>query len=238
LTETPESPERTDFNEFADSYREDLERSIGFAGGEADLFIGLKARLLTEIAARQLGPPGELEVLDVGCGVGETARFLKGSFGSLRGVDIAADSVARAAEANPWAEFGSYPAGGPLPAEDASVDLAYTVCVLHHVPPAERRAFLDQMRRVVRPGGVVAVFEHNPFNPLTRKAVRDCAFDADAVLLSRGQARSLLEESGLTPLEARYILFFPRQGARLRAIERRLGRLPLGAQYYVACRRG
>ena len=28
------------------------------------------------------------------------------------------------------------------------------------------------MSRVTRPGGIVAIFEHNPWNPLTRKAVR------------------------------------------------------------------
>ena len=39
------------------------------------------------------------------------------------------------------------------------------------------------MRRVVRPGGLLCIIEHNPFNPLTRLAVVRCEFDRDAVLL-------------------------------------------------------
>ena len=93
------------------------------------------------------------------------------------------------------------------------------------------------MRSKLAPGGFIAVFEHNPWNPLTRKAVRDCPFDEDAVLLSRRQATRLLDEAGLEPIDAAYIIFFPQEGPRLARIERRLRPLPLGAQYYVAHRR-
>ena len=65
---------------------------------------------------------------------------------------------------------------------------------------------------MTRPGGLVAIFEHNPLNPLTRKAVRDCPFDEDAVLLSRGEARRRLAEAGLAEVEAPFIIFFPREG--------------------------
>jgi len=67
--------------------------------------------------------------------------------------------------------------------------------------------------------------------------VRDCPFDEDAELLSRPEARTLAGEAGLEPLESPFIIFFPRQGERRDRIERRLGWLPLGAQYYVAGRR-
>jgi hypothetical protein len=93
------------------------------------------------------------------------------------------------------------------------------------------------MVRVTRPGGLVAIYEHNPWNPLTRKAVRDCPYDEDAELLSRRQATRLLDASGLERLESAYIIFFPKEGPRLSRIERSLRPLPLGAQYYVAHRR-
>jgi SAM-dependent methyltransferase len=105
------------------------------------------------------------------------------------------------------------------------------------VPPAEREAFVEEMRRVTRPGGLVAIFEHNPLNPLTRKAVRDCPFDEDAILLTRGETRRRLAEAGLAEVEAPYIVFFPREGDLRSRVERRLGWLPLGAQYYVASSR-
>ena len=40
--------------------------------------------------------------------------------------------------------------------------------------------------------------------------------------------------AGLEAAESAFIIFFPREGPRRERIERRLGRVPLGAQYYVA----
>ena len=92
------------------------------------------------------------------------------------------------------------------------------------------------MIRACRPGGLVVLFEHNPFNPLTRRAVHGCEFDRDAKLLSRRRASSLLADTGLRP-RGRYIEFFPRESRLLRGIEGRLGWLPLGAQYAVFAQR-
>lgn len=230
----------TEFDRYAeaDAYRREVARSIAFSGADPELFVAAKARLVLDLARRRLGDPVKMEALDVGCGVGETDRFLEGSFGELHGVDLSAEAVATAAQRNPWADYRSYRPGERLPFDQESVDLAFAICVMHHVPPSDWAAFVDEMRRVVRPGGVVAIFEHNPYNPLTRRAVSSCEFDADAVLLSRRRTATLLGAAGLERLESPYILFFPREGRRLRAAERRLGWIPLGAQYYVASRRG
>jgi SAM-dependent methyltransferase len=223
-----------DFGQYTDSYRDAVEESIAFAGGDAARYIGAKARILVELTGRNLGDPSRLEALDVGCGVGETDAFLEGAFERLRGVDLSAPMVERAAERNPWAAYSSYRRGDPLPYEDDSFDVSFAICVFHHVPVEERPALVSEMARVTRPGGLVAVFEHNPWNPLTRKAVRDCPFDEDAVLLTRPTARKLLDAAALSPVESAYIIFFPKEGPRLGRLERRLRRVPLGAQYYVA----
>jgi SAM-dependent methyltransferase len=124
--------------------------------------------------------------------------------------------------------------GSRLPFEDGEYDLTFTSCVLHHVPPAERGAFVRELGRVTRPGGLVVVFEHNPLNPLTRLAVRRCEFDEDALLLGRGETRQRLTQAGLRAAEERYILFFPWRGRLLERAEQALAPVPLGAQYYVA----
>jgi SAM-dependent methyltransferase len=226
-----------DFDQYTDSYRDAVEESIAFAGGDAARYVGAKARILVELARRSLGDPSRLEALDVGCGVGETDVFLKGAFEELQGVDLSAPMAERAAERNPWAAYSSYGQGDPLPYADESFDVSFAICVFHHVPAGERPALASEMARVTRPGGLVVVFEHNPWNPLTRKAVRDCPFDEDVELLSRPVARRLLAGAQLEPAESAFIIFFPQEGRRLERIERRLGRVPLGAQYYVAHRR-
>jgi hypothetical protein len=83
---------------------------------------------------------------------------------------------------------------------------------------------------------MVAVFEHNPLNPLTRLVVSRCEFDDDAVLLRPRRVVELMEGAALAPEETAYLAFFPWRGELFRTAERLLHRIPLGAQYLVAGR--
>jgi hypothetical protein len=56
-------------------------------------------------------------------------------------------------------------------------------------------------------------------------------------LLTRRMAQELLSAAGLSRPEGRYLVFFPRESRLLRWIERRLGWLPLGAQYAAFAQR-
>jgi len=105
--------------------------------------------------------------------------------------------------------------------------------VFHHVVPGERVRLAAEMARVTRDGGIVTILEHNPLNPATRLVVSRCEFDEDAILLGRRESERLLSGAALVPAEKAYILFFPFRND----FERRLGRLPFGAQYYVASSR-
>jgi hypothetical protein len=87
------------------------------------------------------------------------------------------------------------------------------------------------MVRLARPGGLVVIWEHNPWNPLTRRVVARCSFDRDAALLSLAETRRLLRRAGLSRIESRYGLFFPWRGRGWRRAERLLAQVPLGAQF-------
>lgn len=225
-----------EFDEFGDSYREAIEEAIAFAGTDLDFFVAAKAEELLGLAEGRLGESGRLSFLDVGCGPGETDRFLQGRVGRLTGVDVAPVMLEHARRRNPWAEYRDSASGDPLPFADGAFDVCFAICVFHHVERGGRLSLVEEMKRVCRPGGLIALFEHNPLNPVTRHAVRDCEFDRDAELLTRREASGLLREAGLRP-EGRYILFFTRESRLLRGIERRLGWLPLGAQYAVFAQR-
>jgi SAM-dependent methyltransferase len=226
---------RSDLEGYEDTYREAVSESIAFSGADLDLFTRIKADLLVDLA-RAVGEPERLAFLDVGCGPGETDRFLEGRVGSLAGVDVVPGMVKRAGERNPWAEYRVYGEGEPIPCDDGAFDVCFAICVLHHVLREQRAALVTEMKRVCRPGGLIALFEHNPLNPLTRKAVHGCEFDRDAELLGRREALDLLRTAGLVPRH-RYIEFFPRDSGLLRMIEARLCWLPLGAQYVVFAQR-
>ncbi|TJW22620.1 MAG: class I SAM-dependent methyltransferase, partial [Mesorhizobium sp.] len=77
------------------------------------------------------------------------------------------------------------------------------------------------------------LFEHNPWNPLTTHAVRNCAFDENAILIDSRDARKRMAAAGFSKSDVVYRIFFPRVLARLRPLERFLTRMPMGAQYFV-----
>jgi SAM-dependent methyltransferase len=225
-----------DFNVHAPSYAEQVQQSISFCGTEMEFFVRRKAEHLLEIARRCLGDLAEVSALDAGCGIGTTDAFLTGCFGALHGIDVAAAPLVDAAQRNADAHYTACD-GLALPYQDATIDLAFAVCVLHHVTPANRPAFIAELRRVVRPGGLIVIFEHNPFNPLTRLAVSRCDFDKGVELLSRRACSRLLTTARLQPVESGDILFTTFDRPITRRIESRLRRVPFGAQHYVAARR-
>ena len=225
----------TAFDRYGDTYTEKLERAMGGVG-DPELFTEVKARLLVCAAARFLGTPADLSVLDVGCGPGLTDSFLTGSFGSVAGVDISPRMVERARQANPSASYGLYD-GRRLPFSTGSFDLTFAICVLHHVDRPDRTGFAAEMARVTRSGGVVAVLEHNPLNPLTRLVVSRCEFDEGVDLVGMRETKRVLTNAGADAVESRYILFFPWHAQLFRRVEHALGLLPFGAQYIVSARR-
>jgi SAM-dependent methyltransferase len=227
------SPE---FDRYAADYEELVRRSIRFIGQEQSFFVEARSRHLLELARRRLGDPGRVRALDVGCGGGLAHPHLS-ALGRLEGADVSEAMIEVARERNPQVRY-HVASGTKLPFPDGAFDLTFTACVLHHVSPAERGAFVGELGRVTRAGGLVVVFEHNPLNPLTRLAVSRCAFDDDAVLLGRRETSRRLRAAGLRLAEARYILFFPWRGRLLERLERALSGLPAGAQYYVAAAPG
>jgi SAM-dependent methyltransferase len=217
------------FDSYRSNYRDVVQSSIDFSGLPHSFFMRAKADLLRELIARRLGPE-KPAMLDVGCGVGSFHPLLRGMVGRLSGIDVSSASIAQARTDNPGVDYRDFDSHS-FPFENASFDLVTAICVMHHVVPTEWAHFMGEMRRVVRPGGLVCVIEHNPLNPLTRLAVSRCEFDRDAVLLGAGTTRKLMAAGGLREIDSRYFVLLPWEAKPARRIERALGSVPLGAQY-------
>jgi SAM-dependent methyltransferase len=105
------------------------------------------------------------------------------------------------------------------------------------VESAKRKALGDEIRRVLRPGGLFGIFEHNPWNPATRIIVSRCPVDRNAELLTRGEAVRTLRRSGFQTVASRFFLYLPEPLFNLApSVEGALGSLPLGGQYAVLFR--
>jgi SAM-dependent methyltransferase len=218
------------FDAYGKNYGDVVQTSIDFSGLPHAFFMTAKAELLREIVTGHFGSAAKPNALDVGCGVGTFHPYVRSLFGRLCGADVSASSIAEARRANPDVEYDSY-ADGALPYSDNEFDLTIAVCVMHHVPPSDWPRFVGELRRVTRPGGLVGVIEHNPFNPLTRIAVARCEFDRDANLLRARTTEQLLADGGLGGIGTRFFLFLPWASSLARNIERRCASVPMGAQY-------
>ena len=225
------------FDTFATAYETLLSRSVRWSGEGADYFVRYKlARIQAVVGA---SPPAH--ILDIGCGVGLLTAWLSRAFPASRvtGLDLSSHSVAEAS-----ARCAMLPnvrcevfRGDRLTVSLGDVDVAILANVLHHIAPDDRPRFLrDVVQPALRPGARVIIFEHNPFNPLTRLVVRACPFDRDARLLTRRATVTLLRHAGLQVLQDEYIVFFPKILHALRRFEPSMGRVPLGAQYLVVGR--
>ena len=221
------------FDKYDKSFGAVVQSSINFSGLPHSFFTAAKADALRELIATRLHGMRNPHMLDVGCGIGELHPLVRSMFGRICGVDVSTTSVAQARIRNPEVQYRAY-VGETLPYESASFDLSIAICVLHHVPPPKWVDFLREMRRVVRPGGVVCLIEHNPLNPLTRFAVARCEFDRDAVLLDAPRTRALMADAGLHDARSHYFLLLPSAATLARRVEHSLRGIPLGAQYLAS----
>ena len=108
---------------------------------------------------------GSGRVLDVGCGTGILAARLAGVGFDVTGLDPSHGMLEVMGESGPPSPRVRGD-GAALPFASGSFDVAVTVAALHHVASVEGvRQTLIEMVRVVRPGGHVVVWDHNPRNP-------------------------------------------------------------------------
>jgi len=175
-------------------------------------------------------------ILDYGCGTGSTAKLFLELLqpDSVIGIDSSIKSVALARQAqSERAQFFVNSDFGPK----QDIDLAYCNGVFHHIVPKDRAAALDHIARSLRPDGLFAFWENNPWNPGTRYVMSRIPFDRDAIMLAPNSARLLLRSRGFRTLRTDFLFFFPRSLRFVRPIEPLFSGFPLGGQYQILCRR-
>lgn len=226
-----------EFDQYKETYAAQIDRAAKFSGKDHDFFVRAKAAYLIDVLKTKIETGTDIRLLDVGCGHGLIHPLLEASGLPLQvtGIDVAAEVIDLARRVNPKVRYDIYE-GDALPYESGSFDAAVTITVVHHVPPPRWSDFLSEMTRVVRPGGIAAVFEHNPFNPVTAYVVRTCPVDKNAVLLPSWRLVRLMRAIGLEEVETRFILFTPFESPFFIWVDRSIGWLPFGAQYYVTGR--
>jgi SAM-dependent methyltransferase len=129
--------------------------SFAVAGDKYDRFMGRYSRELAPRLAEFAGVEPGMAVVDVGCGPGALTEHLVERVGAGRvaAADPSEPFVAAATERAPSADVRQA-AAEELPWEDDRFDSALSQLVVNFMRDAD--AGVSEMRRVVRPGGVVA----------------------------------------------------------------------------------
>lgn len=227
---------RREFDRYAESYENLHRANIQITGEGPDYFARYKVQHAARLAGDTL--PAN-SILDFGCGIGNATVFLPEYFPGCEffGVDVSSECIEVARKrAGSAATFHALD-GKRIPFDDGHFGLVLISCVLHHVPHVQHRDVLREIRRVMAPGALLTIYEHNPLNPLSVRAVRTCEFDASAVMIAAGPMRNAVMGAGFRDAETDFIVFFPRFLHLLRWSERLLRWLPLGAQYCVSARK-
>ena len=214
-------------------------RAIDFCGQEHEYFTRRKVEDAASISTRRrLGDPASLTMLDVGCGVGETDELLVAARRRAPRRRHRGGGDRAAAAAQTRRSRTRLTTAKRCHTKTPTSTLRSRSACMHHVDVQHRPQFASELRRVVRPGGLAVVFEHNPYNPLTQRVVRELrvrrrrrsAEPAHGAALALGCGTS----ADRGPL--RHLLAV-RQTLVSAAMERSIGWLPAGAQHYVAAQR-
>jgi ubiquinone/menaquinone biosynthesis C-methylase UbiE len=229
--------DRFQFDRVADEYRTLHARNIRHTGETPEFFAEYKIKDVATALADEVGE--RLRILDFGTGVGNSLPYFRKYFPQsvIIGADVSSRCLALAAQRFPGIASLVVFDGERLPFHDQSFDAVLAANVFHHIEPQEHPKHLSDLCRVLRPGGRLFLFEHNPFNPLTVHAVHTCEFDQDAQLVRPRVLRGCLKAAGFSVVKVRFRIFFPHFLRGLRPLEEWMTFLPLGAQYCATATR-
>lgn len=144
--------------------------------------------LRTQELLRRYLPPAPADVLDVGGGTGAHSRWLAADGHRVRLIDPVPHHVDAAREAGLDAVCGDARA---LPAEDGSADVVFVAGPMYHlVERADRDRALAEARRVLRPGGLLAVAAINRYASFFENAAIGVLSRATAQVAVEGIART------------------------------------------------
>lgn len=131
----------------------------------AALSVGGEARF-RELALQGLAIAPNTSILDVCCGSGQATQFLVKYSQNVTGLDASPLSLQRARQNVPEANYVEAFAE-KMPFADNQFDIVHTSAALHEMQPQQLREIIQEVYRVLKPGGVFTLVDfHSPTNPI------------------------------------------------------------------------
>ncbi|WP_071191875.1 class I SAM-dependent methyltransferase [Trichormus sp. NMC-1] len=131
----------------------------------AALSVGGEARF-RQLPLQGLTLDSDTQILDLCCGSGQATQFLVNSSQNVTGLDASPLSLQRACKNVPNATYVEAFAED-MPFADNLFDVVHTSAALHEMHPEQLRKIIQQVYRVLKPGGVFTLVDfHPPTNPI------------------------------------------------------------------------
>jgi SAM-dependent methyltransferase len=147
----------------------------------------LAAESLRELLAADCAPiDGVRSLLDFGCGCGRVVRHWRGLAADVHGSDLNAAAITWC-ELNLPFRFAVNGLAPPLPYEDDAFELVYALSVLTHLPEELQLAWMDELARVLAPGGRLALSTHGERYRDRLDAGERARFDSGELVARRGE---------------------------------------------------
>jgi SAM-dependent methyltransferase len=140
-------------------------------------------------------------VYDLGCGPGQTTAFLQRCGVSVRGLDLSPDLLREAGRRHPGIEFE---VGDMLSLSCAGSSLAGVLAfyAVVHLSPAGLRRALEEMYRVLEPGGLLLLSFHIGQGSIHVEEFLGHSVSLDFVLFSPREVSDELIRTGFVAVEA------------------------------------
>ena len=225
------------FDKVATSYSEQVGNAVSFSGFNFEYFVQKKVHHLTRFVERYFDgkTPGRSS-LDIGAGEGQDSLGLQGLGFEATLSDLSQEFLEVARNKSGIKDCVVADASN-LPFPDSSRDVIVLAMVLHHIPLKKWPSVFSECHRVLKSGGLMAIYEHNPWNPFTRRVMASLPFDADANPKPLPFMNKHVQHAGLEIVLREYLFFVPGALKLLCPIEKYLTWCPAGAQYALIGRK-
>lgn len=212
------------FNKYSNSYEIITQKKLNFFNKSREYFDSYKVKIIKENLNKKIK-----SILDYGSGIGLATKFFLDFFPSAKtyAYDVSDESIKILKE--------NYPNINTDQKEifNRKFDLITCFGVFHHIHKEERLKYLKLINNMLEETGKFFIFEHNPYNPITRHIVSNCPYDEGVELISMKEFKSYAKKEKLLVCSQGYTLFFPEQLKYLRKFEKKISWIPLGGQYYL-----
>jgi len=228
--------ERAEFDQYAEQYSDLHKKNIALSGESPDYFSEYKIRDLKKVV-QKTGARSE-DIFDFGSVIGYSMPFFRQYFPKSR-LSYSDVSDKCLSILNNQCQEGEHTVkiSDRIPLNDNSQDIVFSASVFHHIAHDMHDTWFKELLRIAKPGALLAIFEHNPLNPLTLHAVNTCPLDVNAKLIKARNLKKSIASSGWTEAKVAYKVFFPSLLAGLRPLEKHLEWCWAGAQYRVTAKK-